>query len=70
MTFTVEYEREDDGRWLAETLELPGILPYGNSADEAIAKVQALALRAVLSGWNMARRREFVCGKERYEYRT
>ena len=47
MTFTVEYEREDDGRWLAEVLELPGVLAYGNSSDEAIAKAQALALRAV-----------------------
>jgi len=47
MTFTVEYEREDDGRWLAEVLELPGVLAYGDSQDEAIAKAQALALRAV-----------------------
>ena len=47
MRFTVEYEREDDGRWLAEVLELPGVLAYGASSDEAIAKAQALALRAV-----------------------
>jgi len=47
MRFTVEYEREDDGRWLAEVLELPGVLAYGDSSDEAIAKAQALALRAV-----------------------
>lgn len=47
MTFTVEYEREDDGRWLAEVLELPGVLAYGDSSDEAIAKAQALALRTV-----------------------
>jgi predicted RNase H-like HicB family nuclease len=47
MTFTVEYEREDDGRWLAEVLELPGVLAYGDSSDEAIARAQALALRAV-----------------------
>ena len=45
MTFTVEYEREDDGRWLAEVLELPGVLAYGQTSDEAIAKAQALALR-------------------------
>ena len=47
MTFTVEYEREDDGRWLAEVLELPGVLAYGQTSDEAIAKAQALALRVL-----------------------
>ena len=47
MTFTVEYEREEDGRWLAEILELPGVLAYGDSSDEAIAKARALALRTV-----------------------
>lgn len=47
MTFTVEYEREDDGRWLAEVVELPGVLAYGQDSDEAIAKAQALALRVL-----------------------
>lgn len=47
MTFTVEYEREDDGRWLAEVIELPGVLAYGESENEAIAKAQALALRVL-----------------------
>jgi predicted RNase H-like HicB family nuclease len=47
MTFTVEYEQEDDGRWLAEVLEMPGLLAYGQSSDEAIAKAQALALRVL-----------------------
>jgi predicted RNase H-like HicB family nuclease len=47
ITFTVEYEQEDDGRWLAEVLELPGVLAYGQSSDEAIAKAQALALRVL-----------------------
>jgi hypothetical protein len=45
MTFTVESEREDDGRWLAEVLELPGVLAYGQTSAEAIAKAQALAAR-------------------------
>jgi predicted RNase H-like HicB family nuclease len=45
--FRVEIEREEDGRWLAEVPELPGVLAYGNSAAEAQAKVQALALRVV-----------------------
>lgn len=47
MTFTVEYEREDDGRWLAEVIELPGVVAYGQTSDEAIAKAQALALRVL-----------------------
>jgi len=45
--FRVEIEREEDGRWLAEVPELPGVLAYGASASEAQAKVQALALRVV-----------------------
>jgi len=45
MTLTVEYEREEDGRWLAEVLELQGVLAYGQTSEEAIAKAQALALR-------------------------
>jgi predicted RNase H-like HicB family nuclease len=47
MTFRVEVERETDGRWLAEILELPGVLVYGPSAAEAGGRVQALALRVV-----------------------
>jgi predicted RNase H-like HicB family nuclease len=47
MTFTVKYKREDDGRWLAEVLELPGVLAYGRRSDEAIARAQALALRTL-----------------------
>jgi predicted RNase H-like HicB family nuclease len=45
--FNIEVEQETDGRWLAEVLELPGVMSYGASQDEAIAKVQALALRVV-----------------------
>lgn len=47
MHFTVEYEQEDDGRWLAEVLELPGVLSYGNTREEAMARAKALALRVV-----------------------
>lgn len=47
MTLTVEYEQEEDGRWLAEVLELPGALAYGQTAEEAVAKAQALALRVL-----------------------
>ena len=45
--YAVELEREDDGRWLAEVPELPGVMTYGQSRDEAVAKVQALALRVL-----------------------
>lgn len=47
MTFTVECEQEEDGRWLAEVPELPGVLAYGRSSEEAVAKAQALALRVL-----------------------
>lgn len=47
MNFTLECEQEDDGRWLAEVLELPGALAYGGSQDEAMAKAEALALRVL-----------------------
>ena len=45
--FTIETEREDDGRWIAEVMEIPGTMVYGSTADEAIARVQALALRVL-----------------------
>ena len=44
MNFTIEHEQEEDGRWLAEVLELPGALVYGQTAEEALARAQALAL--------------------------
>jgi predicted RNase H-like HicB family nuclease len=47
VTFTIEIEREDDGRWLAEVPDLPGAMTYGQSRDEAVARVQALALRVI-----------------------
>jgi len=47
MTFKVEVEQEADGRWIAEVVELPGVLAYGSTPAEARAKVQALALRVV-----------------------
>jgi predicted RNase H-like HicB family nuclease len=44
---TIELEEEQDGRWIAEVPELPGTLAYGGSRDEAIRRVQALALRVL-----------------------
>ena len=47
MKFSLECEREDDGRWLAEVSQLPGVLAYGTSANEAMAKAEVLALRVL-----------------------
>ncbi len=47
MELTLECEREEDGRWLAEVPELPGVLMYGVSANEAMAKAEVLALRVL-----------------------
>lgn len=43
----IEIEREDDGRWLAEIPDLPGVMVYGPTQAEAAAKVKALALRVM-----------------------
>lgn len=45
--FTIETEREEDGRWIAEVPALPGVLAYGATEAEARARVAALALRVV-----------------------
>jgi predicted RNase H-like HicB family nuclease len=47
MPLTIEIEQEDDGRWLAEVPAIPGVMAYGQTRDEAIERVQALALRAL-----------------------
>lgn len=47
MNFMLEYDHEEDGRWIAEVLELPGVLAYGSSRAEAKSNVEALA-RSVL----------------------
>lgn len=47
VTFTIEFDREEDGRWIAEIPALPGVLYYGQDRDEAVAGVQALALRVI-----------------------
>lgn len=43
----IELEQEDDGRWVAEIPDLAGVMAYGSTAEEAKAKVEALALRAL-----------------------
>jgi predicted RNase H-like HicB family nuclease len=47
MPFTIEVEQEDDGRWLTEIPALPGVLAYGQTREEAIARAQVLALRVL-----------------------
>ena len=47
MTFKIEMEREQDGRWIAEIPQLAGVLCYGADQAEAVARVQALALRVL-----------------------
>ena len=46
MNLEIECERQDDGRWLAEVPQLPGVLAYGDLANDAMAKAQILALLA------------------------
>ena len=43
----IEFGREDDGRWIAEVPELPGVMAYGTTKEEAEASVEALALRVI-----------------------
>ncbi len=45
MNLRIEYEQETDGRWLAEVPQLPGVLRYGRTADDATSMVEVLALR-------------------------
>ena len=45
--FKIELEREEDGRWIGEVPALPGVLAYGGTRAEALAAVQALALRVL-----------------------
>jgi predicted RNase H-like HicB family nuclease len=47
VTLSIEIERETDGRWLAEVPDLPGVLAYAPTREEALAHVQALALRVL-----------------------
>jgi predicted RNase H-like HicB family nuclease len=43
----IEVEREDDGRWIADVPDMPGVMTYGPTREEAISKVKALALRVL-----------------------
>jgi len=54
ITLKVDVEREDDRRWLAEVIELPGVLAYGDTQGAAVSKVQALALRVLSISFDAA----------------
>jgi predicted RNase H-like HicB family nuclease len=47
MNLKIEFERETDGRWIAEIVDLPGVMVYGQTREEASQKVKALALRVL-----------------------
>ena len=47
MKLTIELDREEDGRWIAETIELPGLMCYGHTRDEAISKAECLAIEVI-----------------------
>jgi len=47
MTLRIEFDREADGRWIADVVDLPGVMAYGTTLDAAKAKVEALALRVL-----------------------
>ena len=47
MKYAVELEPEEDGRWIAEVPDLPGVMVYGTTREEALRAVEALALRVL-----------------------
>lgn len=47
MRYTIETEQETDGRWIAEIPQIPGVMQYGKTRNEAIARAEALALRVI-----------------------
>lgn len=47
MNLSIEIDREDDGRWIAEALELPGVMAYGSTREEAISNTERLAIEVI-----------------------
>ena len=47
VNLTIELDREDDGRWIAEAMELPGVMCYGESRDQAISSAEKLAIEVI-----------------------
>jgi predicted RNase H-like HicB family nuclease len=47
VAFTIEIDREEDGRWIAEIPQLPGVIMYGQTREDAIQRVETLSLRVI-----------------------
>ena len=47
VNLTVDLDREEDGRWIAEVLDLPGVMCYGKTRDEAICRAERLAIEVI-----------------------
>lgn len=47
MTLCIELDREEDGRWIAEAVDLPGVLCYGATREEAISNTEKLAIEVI-----------------------
>jgi len=47
VNLTIELDREEDGRWIAEALELPGVMCYGQTCEEAISNAERLAIAVI-----------------------
>ena len=47
LKYRIEFEKEDDGRWIAEVVGLPGVMAYGDTKEHAAAAAEALALRVI-----------------------
>jgi predicted RNase H-like HicB family nuclease len=62
MNYTIELETEEDGRWIADVINLPGVLAYGHTREEAMAKAQALALRVEAEKLEHGERTSFETG--------
>jgi Uncharacterized conserved protein len=47
MKYQIDFEQEEDGRWIAEIVDLPGVMAYGSSKNDAESNVEAMALRVI-----------------------
>ncbi|OHB19230.1 MAG: hypothetical protein A2854_02630 [Parcubacteria group bacterium RIFCSPHIGHO2_01_FULL_56_18] len=55
-SFAIKFDREKDGRWIAEVTRLPGVMAYGKTKNEALRKVSAIALRTLADTVEAGRR--------------
>lgn len=59
-SFVVEFDREEDGRWIAEITRLPGVMAYGATKQEAFRRVRAAALRTLADSVEVGKRLPIV----------